>query len=72
MDTPLRVLADDVTTWRALTDVFAEHLPGIPIDGKAPEAAAVSLNTILEYIPGGAPALQADLQAALHTAGKAN
>lgn len=40
MDTPLRVLADDTGVWRALTEVFAEHLPGIPIGGRAPEAAA--------------------------------
>ncbi|WP_264070747.1 hypothetical protein [Mycolicibacterium komossense] len=31
---------------------FATHLPGIPIDATAPEAAAMSLSTVLEYIPG--------------------
>lgn len=65
MDTPLRVLADDTGVWRALTEVFAEHLPGIPIEGKAPEAAAISLNTLLEYVPQASERFRADLEAAL-------
>ncbi|MGW4125706.1 family 78 glycoside hydrolase catalytic domain [Nocardia sp. NPDC004711] len=68
MDTPLRTLADDTAVWRALTAVFSQHFPGIPIDGKAPEAAAVSLNTILEYVPGAPADLKADLVAALTAA----
>ncbi|MEV0366838.1 glycoside hydrolase family 78 protein [Nocardia fusca] len=65
MDTPLRVLAEDTRIWRALTEVFAEHFPGIPIDGKAPEAAAISLNILLEYVPQASEGLRADLEAAL-------
>ncbi|MFD4407776.1 glycoside hydrolase family 78 protein [Nocardia sp. NPDC058499] len=65
MDTPLRVLADDLRVWRTLTEVFAEHLPGIPIEGKAPEAAALSLNTLLEYVPQASERFRADLEDAL-------
>lgn len=65
MDTPLRTLADDKPVWRALSAVFAEHFPGIPIDGKAPEAAAISLNTLLGYVPQASARLRADLEAAL-------
>ncbi|MGI5219088.1 family 78 glycoside hydrolase catalytic domain [Nocardia sp. CA-290969] len=65
MDTPLRTLADDSQVWAALTTVFGKHFPGVPIDGKAPEAAAISLNTLLEYVPGASAELQADLVAAL-------
>ncbi|CRY74419.1 alpha-L-rhamnosidase [Nocardia farcinica] len=65
MDTPLRTLADDTAVWAALTRVFDKHFPGIPIEGKAPEAAAISLNTMLEYVPGATADLRADLEAAL-------
>ncbi|NUP30962.1 MAG: family 78 glycoside hydrolase catalytic domain [Streptomycetaceae bacterium] len=65
MDTPLRTLADDAVVWRAVSEVFAKHLPGIPIDGKAPEAAGISLAKILDLIPGDTPELAADLRAAI-------
>lgn len=65
MDTPLRTLAADPAIWRDLTAVFAEHLPGIPIDGTAPEAAAISLAGLLQHIPGGSADLEAELRAAL-------
>lgn len=65
MDTPLGVLAGTPEVWRRVSAVFAEHLPGIPIDGTAPEAAAMSLNTILEFIPGASQALIDDLTAAV-------
>lgn len=71
LDTPLRTLAADPATWHRVTAVFAEHLPGIPIDGNAPEAAAMSLTTVLEFIPGASDALALDLEAAVrrdHTA----
>ncbi|WP_436775971.1 glycoside hydrolase family 78 protein [Yinghuangia sp. YIM S09857] len=65
MDTPLRTLADDPAVWRAVSAVLAEHLPGIPIDGKAPEAAGISLTGLLALIPGDTPELAADLRAAI-------
>ncbi|MGW0197516.1 family 78 glycoside hydrolase catalytic domain [Nonomuraea sp. NPDC003201] len=65
MDTSLKTLAEDPKVWRALTEVFAKHLPGIPIDGNAPEAAAFSLNSILEFIPGPSDELADDLKEAI-------
>ncbi|ALU73578.1 alpha-L-rhamnosidase (plasmid) [Rhodococcus erythropolis R138] len=64
-DTPLAELAKDSHTWRLLTAVFETHLPGIPIDGTAPEAAAMGLAMMLEYIPGASEQLTEDLRAAL-------
>ncbi|WP_258341405.1 glycoside hydrolase family 78 protein [Saccharopolyspora gregorii] len=65
MDTPLQTLAKDPAVWRDLTAVFAEHLPGIPIDGTAPEAAGISLNGLLQHIPGASPDFESDLRDAL-------
>jgi alpha-L-rhamnosidase len=65
MDTSLKTLAADPVVWRALTQVFAKHFPGVPIDGDAPEAAAFSLNSILEFIPGASDELRNDLKEAL-------
>jgi alpha-L-rhamnosidase len=68
MDTALNVLAADPIVWRSLTEVFAKHLPGIPIDGNAPEAAGMTLELLLQYIPGAAPELREDLEQAVTTA----
>ncbi|WP_020076397.1 glycoside hydrolase family 78 protein [Cryocola sp. 340MFSha3.1] len=65
MDTALNVLAADPIVWRSLTEVFAKHLPGIPIDGNAPEAAGMTLELLLQYIPGAAPELREDLENAV-------
>ncbi|WP_197538018.1 glycoside hydrolase family 78 protein [Actinoplanes missouriensis] len=65
MDTPLKTLAGDPVVWPAVTAVFAKHLPGIPIDGNAPEAAAMSLAVVLQYIPGVMTGLEDDLRATL-------
>ena len=69
MDTPLGVLAGSPAVWRRISAVFAEHLPGIPIDGTAPEAAAVSLNILVEHIPGAPQALIDDLTTAVTAEG---
>lgn len=71
MDTPLSVLANDPEIWTAVTKVFAYHLPGIPIDGSDPQAAAFTLNTVLQYIPGAKPELRHDLEEALADPGYA-
>ena len=65
MDTSLNVLAADPIVWRDVTAVFAKHLPGIPIDGTAPEAAVMSLDIVLGYIPGASEDLRADLERAV-------
>ncbi|MFB4268442.1 family 78 glycoside hydrolase catalytic domain [Nonomuraea sp. GTA35] len=65
MDTSLKTLAADPVVWRALKEVFAKHFPGVPIDGDAPEAAAFSLNSVLEFIPGASDELRNDLKEAI-------
>ncbi|RSM44255.1 alpha-L-rhamnosidase [Amycolatopsis balhimycina DSM 5908] len=65
MDTPLRTLSEDPKVWRAVTDVFAKHFPGIPLDGSAPEAAGISLNIVLDHVPGASTELKNDLVAAV-------
>jgi alpha-L-rhamnosidase len=65
METSLNVLAADPVVWRGVTAVFAKHLPGIPIDGTAPEAAVMSLDIVLGYIPGASEELRADLERAV-------
>lgn len=65
MDTTLNVLAADPLVWRDITAVFTQHLPGIPIDGTAPEAAAMSLAIVLGYIPGASDELRIDLERAV-------
>ncbi len=62
MATPLAQLGADPAVWAALSDVFAKHLPGVPIDATAPEAAGISLDAMLGYIPGEIEGLRADLE----------
>ncbi|MEU4160870.1 glycoside hydrolase family 78 protein [Actinoplanes sp. NPDC026670] len=65
MDTPLKTIADDPHVWPAVTAVFATYFPGIPIDGSAPEAAAMSLADVLQFIPGVPEGLEDALRAAI-------
>ncbi|SDG70444.1 alpha-L-rhamnosidase [Lentzea fradiae] len=65
MDTPLRTLAQDLKVWRAVTEAFGKHFPGVPLDASAPEAASISLNIVLEHVPGASPELADDLMAAV-------
>lgn len=65
MDTPLAELSKDITTWDALTRVFASHLPGVPIDGNGPGAEGISLTLLLQYVPGASEEFRMDLENAL-------
>ena len=65
LDSTLKELSDDPAAWRAFTDAFATHFPGVPLDGAAPEAAFMSVNTMLEYVPGASDELRDDLASAL-------
>ncbi|TCR26263.1 alpha-L-rhamnosidase [Streptomyces sp. BK205] len=65
LDSTLKELADDPAAWRAFTDAFAVHFPGVPLDGAAPEAAFMTVETMLGYVPGASPELRADLASAL-------
>jgi alpha-L-rhamnosidase len=50
------------------TEAFAAHFPGVPLDGSAPEAAAMSVRTMLDFVPGASDALRSDLTMALEAA----
>ena len=65
LDSTLKELSDDPAAWRAFTATFATHYPGVPLDGAAPEAAFMSVNTMLEYVPGASDELRDDLASAL-------
>jgi alpha-L-rhamnosidase len=65
LDSTLRAVSDDPAAWRRFTEAFARHYPGVPLDGRAPEAAGMSINTMLDYVPGASDELRADLALAL-------
>ncbi|BAJ74951.1 alpha-L-rhamnosidase [Microbacterium testaceum StLB037] len=65
LDSTLKEIADDAAAWRAFFDAFSTHFPGVPLDGTAPEAAFMTVNTMLEYVPGASDELRGDLAAAL-------
>ncbi|WP_345800501.1 family 78 glycoside hydrolase catalytic domain [Microbacterium sp. AZCO] len=67
LDSTLKEIADDPAAWRAFTAAFAVHFPGIPLDGNAAEAAGMSVNAMLDYIPGAPEELRSDLRTALAT-----
>jgi len=64
MDTPLKEIVGHPLTWRKVSAVFKKHLP-YPIDGNAPEAAAMSLNLLMTVIPNPPAALEEDLRKVL-------
>lgn len=68
LDSTLREVADDAAGWRRFTETFARHYPGVPLDGRAPEAAGMSIRTLLEFVPGASDELRAELTAALEGA----
>ncbi|CDK00352.1 MULTISPECIES: alpha-L-rhamnosidase [Microbacterium] len=72
LDSTLREVSDDPAAWRRFTDVFGTHFPGVPLDAKAPEAAAMTIATLLEYIPGASDALRAELERSLTQTGAAS
>ena len=69
LQSSLKAVADDPAAWRRFTEVFGRHFPGVPLDAQAPEAAAMTIATLLEYIPGASPELARELEASLTTPG---
>lgn len=65
MDTPLATIAGDPATWQAVGEVFGKHVPGIPLDGIAAEAADLSIDAVLQLIPGVPTGLEEELRSAL-------
>ncbi|MFD4323609.1 glycoside hydrolase family 78 protein [Nocardioides sp. NPDC058538] len=65
MDSPIRDLTKDWRVWGAVSEVLQRYFPGLPLDPSAPEAAAMSLNAVLQYVPGVSPELENDLADAL-------
>lgn len=68
LDSTLREVSDDPAGWRRFTEAFARHYPGVPLDGRAPEATGMSIRTMLEYVPGASDELRAELAVALEGA----
>lgn len=65
MDSSLKELSSDATIWEAVLGAFQKHFPGVPLDASAPEAAGMSLNVVLQYVPGVPDGLEQDLRNAL-------
>jgi alpha-L-rhamnosidase len=72
LGTPLGTLAADSGVRQAIIEVFGQHLPGIPIDIDAPEAAGMPLGDVLTFIPGVSEELKNDLVNALTAARRGN
>ena len=68
LDSTIREVAEDPAAWRLFSNTFASHYPGVPLDGKDPEAAAMSIRTLLEYIPGASDQFRSDLSESLAAA----
>jgi alpha-L-rhamnosidase len=68
LDSTLRQISDDALAWKLFTAAFSAHYPGVPLDGSAPEAAAMSVRTMLDYVPGASDELRSDLTTALEAA----
>lgn len=68
LDSTLREVADDPMAWRLFIETFSSHYPGVPLDGKDPEAAAMSIRTLLEYIPGASDQFRTELSESLAAA----
>jgi alpha-L-rhamnosidase len=52
LDSTLGDVAADANAWRLFMDTFGSFYPGVPLDGTAPEAATMSIATMLDYVPG--------------------
>lgn len=65
MDSPIREVAKDAQVWQAVSDVLQSYFPGLPLDASAPDAAAMSLNVVLQHVPGVSAQLEEDLRNAL-------
>lgn len=68
LDSNMRDVANNAQAWRLFTDAFAKHYPGVPLDGTAPEAAAMSIRTMLDFVPGASPEFRADIAESLSAA----
>jgi alpha-L-rhamnosidase len=67
LDSTIKEIAENPAAWQAFTAAFAVHFPGIPLDGAGPQAAGMSVNAMLDYIPGAPEGLRSDLSTALAT-----
>lgn len=69
LDSTLAEVAGDAAAWRRFTEVFTRYFPGVPLDGRAPEAAGMSIRTLLDYLPGASDELRSDLTTSLTSTG---
>ncbi|NQX17359.1 alpha-L-rhamnosidase [Rathayibacter sp. VKM Ac-2857] len=69
LDSTLGQIAGDAEAWRRFTEVFTRSFPGVPLDGRAPEAAGMPVRTLLDYLPGVSDEFRADLTTSLTSTG---
>jgi alpha-L-rhamnosidase len=69
MDTPIREVAKNPPVWQAVSDVLQRYFPGLPLDASGP-GAVMSLNVVLQHVPGVSDELRRDLEEALTGAEK--
>ncbi len=64
MDTPIREIAKSEEVWLAVAGVLQRYFPGLPLDTSGP-GATMSLNGVLQHVPGVSEELAKDLEDAL-------
>ncbi|PPF37944.1 alpha-L-rhamnosidase [Rathayibacter sp. AY1A3] len=69
LDSTLGQIAGDAAAWRRFSEVFTRYFPGVPLDGRAPEAAGMPVRTLLDYLPGVSDEFRADLTTSLTSTG---
>lgn len=66
MDSLIRDVAKNADVWKAVVDVLQRYFPGLPIEPSGP-GATMSLNQLLQHVPGVSTELTNDLEEALTT-----
>lgn len=67
LDSTLREVFEVPAAWKRFTEAFAAYFPGVPIDGRAPEAVSLTIRSMLDFVPGASDELRSDLAAALES-----
>jgi len=65
MDTPIGQLRNDPAVWAAVLEVLRTHFPGVPLDAGGDRVDVMSLNAVVQSIPGVGNGLEDDLRSAL-------
>jgi alpha-L-rhamnosidase len=71
MDSLIRDVAKNADVWKAVVDVLQRYFPGLPIEPSG-LGATMSLNQLLQHVPGVSSELADDLEKALATGSRPN